>query len=63
MAHILMNRKPKTRSRLARTKILQRASLLDSEASLATTGRFHPSRELMICFGWLRLFETIVSEL
>lgn len=24
--------------------------------------RFHPARGLMICFGWLRLFQTIVSD-
>jgi hypothetical protein len=24
--------------------------------------RFNPARELMICLGWLRLFQAIVSE-
>ena len=24
--------------------------------------RFHPARELMICLGWLRLFQAIVAE-
>jgi hypothetical protein len=24
--------------------------------------RFHPARELMICLGWLRLFQAIVAD-
>ena len=60
--HIFMNRKPKTRSPLPRTKMSQPVSLPDS-SELVVTGRAHPSRELMICIGWLRLFQTIVSEL
>jgi len=33
-----------------------------SISSSMTKPSFHPARGLMICLGWLRLYQTILSE-
>jgi hypothetical protein len=38
-----------------------RTSARTSRTAQAPTAPFHPARGLMICIGWLRLYQTIIS--
>jgi len=62
MRHTAMNRQFEPRKISAKPHGSPQNNSPILRGALGSSRNFRPSRDLAICYGWLRLFQTIVSK-